>query len=44
MKYKKKLENLKRAQAWWDAQSNDFKHATTRPGSVKQRIITGHKK
>lgn len=44
MKHKKKIENLKRAQAWWDSQSESFKHSTTRPGSVKQRIITGNKK
>lgn len=44
MKYKKKLENLKKAQAWWDAQSKDFKAATTRPGSIKQRIIKSNKK
>ena len=44
MKYKKKIENLKKAQAWWDAQHNNFKASTTRPGSVKQRIITGNKK
>ena len=41
MKYKKLLENLRRAQAWWDKQDQRFKAATTRPGSVKQRIITG---
>lgn len=44
MKYKKKLENLKAAQAWWDKQSADFQKATTRPGSVKQRIITSNSK
>lgn len=43
MKYKKKLENLKAAQAWWDKLSEKVKAATTRPGSVKQRIITGSK-
>lgn len=43
MKYRKKLENLKKAQEWWDKQSSTFKHATSRPGSVKQRIITGNK-
>lgn len=41
MKYKKKVENLKRAQAWYDKQPEKFKAATMRPGSVKQRIITG---
>ena len=41
MKYKKKVENLKKAQAWWDKQPEKFKAETTRPGSVKQRIITG---
>lgn len=44
MKYKKKVENLKRAQAWWDKQDQKFKNATTRPGSVKQRVITGNNK
>lgn len=43
MKYKKKVENLKRAQAWWDKQPESYKAATTRPGSIKQRIITGSK-
>lgn len=41
MKYKKKLANLKAAQAWWDKQDNAYKNSTTRPGSVKQRVITG---
>lgn len=41
MKYKKKVENLKRAQAWWDKQPERFKAATTRPGSINQRVITG---
>lgn len=41
MKAKKKLENLKKAQKWWDAQSKSYQESTTRPGSVKQRIITG---
>lgn len=44
MKYKHKVENLKKAQAWWDSQLNSFKTATTRPGSTKQRIITTKKK
>ena len=43
MKYKKKLENLKAAQVWWDKQPESYKHSTIRPGSVKQRIITGSK-
>ena len=43
MKYKKKLENLKSAQAWWDKLPEKVKAATTRRGSVKQRIITGSK-
>lgn len=29
MKYKKKVENLKRAQAWWDKQPANFQKATT---------------
>lgn len=41
MKAKKRIENLKLAQKWWDSQSKDYKNATTRPGSIKQRIVTG---
>ena len=41
MKYKKKVANLKAAQAWWDKQDKRFKDSTTRPGSIKQRTITG---
>lgn len=41
MKYKKKVANLKAAQAWWDKQDNKFEDSTTRPGSIKQRIVTG---
>lgn len=41
MKYKKKLANLKAAQAWWDKQDQKYKDATIRPDSVKQRIISG---
>ncbi len=44
MKYKKKVENLKHAQAQWDKQPANFQKATTRPGSVNQRIITGNSK
>lgn len=43
MKYKKKVANLKAAQVWWDKQPESYKRSTTRPGSVKQRIITGSK-
>ena len=43
MKYNKKVANLKAAQAWWDKLPEKVKAATTRPGSVKQRIITGSK-
>lgn len=43
MKYKKKLSNLQAAQNWWDRQPSSYKDATTRPRSVKQRIITGSK-
>ena len=42
MKYRKKVENLKRAQAWWDKQDKNYQAATTRPGSIKQRIVTGN--
>lgn len=41
MKYKKKVANLKAAQAWRDKQDNRFKDSTTRPESIKQRTITG---
>lgn len=41
MKYKKKVANLKAEQAWWDKQDNKFKDPTTRPGSIKQRVVTG---
>lgn len=41
MKYKKKVENLRKAQAWWDKQSPAYQKSTTRPGSVKQRVIVG---
>lgn len=41
MKYKKKVANLKAAQAWWDKQDQRFKDATTRPGSINQRVISG---
>lgn len=44
VKYKKRLRNLQAAQQWWDKQDQRFKSATTRPGSIKQRIITGNKK
>ncbi len=39
MKYKKKLANLKTAQLWWDKQDSAYQRSTTRPGSVKQRVI-----
>lgn len=41
MKYKKKVANLKAAQAWWDKQNNRYKDSTTRPGSINQRIASG---
>ena len=37
MKYK----NLELAKAWWDKQDQKYKDATTRPGSIKQRIVSG---
>lgn len=43
MKHKTKRENLKAAQELWDKLPEKVKAATTRPGSVKQRIITGSK-
>ncbi len=41
MKYKKKVENLKAAQKWFDSLSENVKRGLTRPGSVNQR--TGRK-
>lgn len=41
MKYKHLIENLKRAQAWYDRQPASYQKACKRPGSVKQRVITG---
>ena len=37
MKYKKKVDRLNDRHAWCDKQSDSFKRATTRPGSVKQK-------
>lgn len=37
MKYKNKVKWLQNKQAWWDRQTQAFKNATTRPGSVKTR-------
>ena len=37
MKYKKKLANLKAAQAWWDRLPERNKASLTRPGSINQR-------
>lgn len=39
MKYKKKLENLRLAQIWYDKQDSAYRRANKRPGSVKQGII-----
>ena len=41
MKYKKKISNLKAAQAWWDKQSQNYKNSTTRPGGINQRVVVG---
>ena len=35
MKYKKKLEALAKRQRWYDNQSDSFKRANKRPGSIK---------
>ena len=43
MKSKHRLKNLEEAKKWWDKQPESYKRSTTRPGSVKQRIITGLK-
>ena len=37
MKYKKKLENLKAAQAWWDKLPERDKASLTHPGAINQR-------
>ena len=37
MKYKKKLENLKATQAWWDRLPERDKLGLTRPGGINQR-------
>lgn len=37
MKYKKKVENLKRRQKVWDNLSNAEKAANKRPGSEKKK-------
>lgn len=42
VKYKKRLRNLQAAQQWRDKLPQKVKNATKRPGSIKQRIITGH--
>lgn len=41
MKYKNKLLRLELAKRWWDAQPERFKAATTRPGSINQRVFVG---
>lgn len=43
MKSKTRRENLKAAQAWRNKLPEKVKAATTRPRSIKQRIITGSK-
>lgn len=43
MKSKTRRENLKAAQELGDKLLEKVKAATTRPGSIKQRIITGSK-
>ena len=37
MKYKKKLKNLKAAQAWWDKLPERDTASLTRPGGINQR-------
>lgn len=37
MKYRKKLANLKAAQAWWDRLPERDKASLTRPGGINQR-------
>lgn len=36
MKYKKRLENLKMRQNWWDKLPQSVKSGLTRPGSEKK--------
>lgn len=36
MKYKKKVANLKAAQAWWDKLPEREKASLTRPGGINQ--------
>lgn len=40
MKYKKKLKNLKAAQAWWEKLTERDKASLTRPGGINQRTAT----
>lgn len=40
MKYKKKLANLRAAQAWFDKLPERDKVGLTRPGGIKQRTAT----
>lgn len=40
MKYKKKLENPRAAQAWWDKLPERDKASLTRPGGINQRTAT----
>ena len=40
MKYKKKLANLKAAQAWWDRLPERDKASLTRPGGINQKTAT----
>lgn len=44
MKYKNKLRNLELAQKFWDSQSPAYQKATTRPGSINQRVFVGKAK
>ena len=37
MKIRKKKARLGAIQRWWDAQPQNYKNATTRPGSLKWR-------
>ena len=37
MKYKRKMEYLEAKLKWWEKQDDNYKRATTRPGSVKTR-------
>ena len=36
MKYKKRIENLRTRQAYWERQGKDYQAACNKPGSLKK--------